>query len=134
MAGKREETCVNVYDACLAFPMAKQCPMGSMIWCTKADLGALGIDHETAECAVESIRRWWRSYGKERYPDKKEVLIPADSGGSNGAKNRLWKKMLQQLANEEQLTIKVAHYPPGTVPLKQDRTPTLFFHFHQSAA
>ncbi len=74
----------------------------------------MGIEHETAECAVESIRRWWRSSGKEPYPHKKEVLITADSGGSNGAKNRLWKKMRQQLAHEEHLTITVAHYPAGT--------------------
>ena len=81
-------------------------------------MGVLGVDHETAAFAVESIRRWWRLYGKKLYPDKKELLITADSGGSNGAKNRLWKKKLQELANEEQLAITVAHYPPATVPLE----------------
>ena len=104
-----------------------------MIWSTQTALGVLGIDHDTAEFAVESIRRWWQHCGKTLYPDKKEVLITADGGGSNGVKNRLWKKKLQDLANEEQLTITVAHYPPATVPLEQDRASTVFFHFHQLA-
>src|SRR2546429_6511361 len=63
---------------------------------------------------VESIRRWWQTCGKQLYPDKKELLITADGGGSNGVRNRLWKKKLQDLANEEQLTITVAHDPPAT--------------------
>jgi hypothetical protein len=75
----------------------------------------VGIDHETAEFAVESIRRWWLSLGTALYPGKKELLITADGGGSNGARNRLWKKKLQELANEEHLTITLAHYPPATV-------------------
>jgi Rhodopirellula transposase DDE domain len=74
----------------------------------------VGIDHETAEFAVESIRRWWHEVGKALYPGKQKLLITADGGGSNGVKNRLWKKKLQDLANEEQLTITVAHYPPAT--------------------
>lgn len=60
-----------------------------MIWSTQTALGVLGIDHDTAEFAVESIRRWWQHCGKTLYPDKKEVLITADGGGSNGVKNRL---------------------------------------------
>src|SRR5262249_23944070 len=64
--------------------------------------------------AVESIRRWWQQVGKTLYPDKKQLLITADGGGSNGVRNRLWKKKLQELANEEQLSITVAHYPPAT--------------------
>jgi DDE family transposase len=74
----------------------------------------VGMDHETAEFAVESLKRWWQTCGKSLYPDHKELLITADGGGSNGVKNRLWKKKLQDLANEEQLTITVAHYPPAT--------------------
>ncbi len=74
----------------------------------------VGIDHETAEFAVESIRRWWKRCGKKLYPAAHELLITADGGGSNGARNKLWKKSLQTLANEEQLTITVAHYPPAT--------------------
>src|SRR5437667_208474 len=74
----------------------------------------VGIDHETAEFAVESIRRWWKRCGKGLYPQAHELLITADGGGSNGVRNKLWKKALQTLANEEQLTITVAHYPPAT--------------------
>ena len=74
----------------------------------------VGIDHETAEFAVEGIRRWWKHGGKRLYPQAHELLITADGGGSNGARNKLWKKALQTLANEEQLTITVAHYPPAT--------------------
>jgi hypothetical protein len=70
--------------------------------------------NETAEFAVESIRRWWQTCGKSLYPDQTELLITADGGGSNGVKNRLWKKKLQDLANEEHLTITVVHYPPAT--------------------
>ena len=74
----------------------------------------VGIDHETAEFAVESIRRWWQYAGKALYPGKQELLITADGGGSNGVKNRLWEKKLQQFANEEQLSITVRHYPLAT--------------------
>lgn len=98
--------------------MVKPCPMGSTIWSTRAGLGVLGIDHETAEFAVESMRRWWHTCGKKLYPHQTEVLIAADAGGSNGAKSRLWKKQLQELANKEHLTITVVHYPPAIVPLE----------------
>lgn len=74
----------------------------------------VGIDHDPAEFAVESIRRWWQQVGKALYPGKSALLITADGGGSNGVRNRLWKKQLQDLANEEQLSITVAHYPPAT--------------------
>src|SRR5207244_6167225 len=74
----------------------------------------VGIDHDTAEFAVESIRRWWQQGGKALYPGKKALLITADGGGCNGVRNRLWKKKLQDLANEEQLAITVAHDPPAT--------------------
>src|SRR3989454_6875649 len=74
----------------------------------------VGIDHDTAEFAVESIRRWWRSLGKVLYPGKKELLITADGGGSNAARSRLWKREMQQLANETGLRITVCHFPPGT--------------------
>jgi len=63
---------------------------------------------------VESIRRWWQQSGKSLYPGKNELLLTADGGGSNGVRNRLWKKQLQDCANEEQLSITVAHYPPAT--------------------
>jgi hypothetical protein len=75
---------------------------------------SVGVDHDTASFAVESIRRWWRWMGRPSYPKVKRLLITADSGGSNGARVRLWKWELQQLADETGLEISVCHFPPGT--------------------
>lgn len=75
---------------------------------------SVGIDHDTATFAVESIRRWWRRMGRKRYPKAKRLLITADCGGSNGARVRLWKVELQNFANQTGLAITVAHHPPGT--------------------
>lgn len=69
---------------------------------------------DTAEFAVNSIRSWWNSMGKERYPNATKLMITCDGGGSNGSRNRLWKKNLQDFANESGLTIYVSHYPAGT--------------------
>ena len=74
----------------------------------------VGISADTAEFAVESIRRWWLSMGKESYADATKLLITADGGGSNGSRVRLWKTELQNLANEMNLEISVSHFPPGT--------------------
>jgi hypothetical protein len=74
----------------------------------------LGTDSDTAAFAVESIRRWWNKMGCSRYPDARTLLITADSGGSNGYRVRLWKKELQQFADESGLAITVCHFPPGT--------------------
>jgi len=74
----------------------------------------VGLDHDTATFAVESIRRWWIKGGQARYPHTHRLLITADGGGSNGARLRLWTYELQQLAEETGLTITVCHYPPGT--------------------
>lgn len=74
----------------------------------------VGTDKDTAEFAVESIRRWWKQMGKERYPRADKLMITCDGGGSNGSRNRLWKYELQRLANETNLEIHVSHYPPGT--------------------
>jgi len=74
----------------------------------------VGISHDTAEFAVESIRRWWYTMGKETYPSATELLITPDSGGSNGYRGRLWKTELQKFANEIGLIIEVNHFPPGT--------------------
>jgi transposase len=75
---------------------------------------SVGVDHDTAEFAVESIRRWWRSMGRKAYPQAARLLITADSGGSNGSRLRLWKLELQKLADETGLRIAVCHFPPGT--------------------
>jgi hypothetical protein len=75
---------------------------------------SVGVDHDTAAFAVESIRRWWQWMGRPSYPKAKRLLITADSGGSNGARVRLWKWELQQLADETGLEVSVCHFPPGT--------------------
>jgi hypothetical protein len=74
----------------------------------------VGVDHDTSAFAVESIRRWWKLMGKPAYPDATRLLITADSGGSNGARVKLWKVELQAFANETGLEIQVSHFPPGT--------------------
>jgi hypothetical protein len=75
---------------------------------------SVGISSDTAEFAVEAIRRWWRRLGRPRYGAAQRLLITADSGGSNGSRNRLWKVELQKLADETGLILEVCHYPPGT--------------------
>lgn len=75
---------------------------------------SVGIDHDTATFAVESIRQWWYSMGQPSYPKATELLITADSGGSNGYRVRLWKLELQKLSDETGLSISVCHLPPGT--------------------
>jgi hypothetical protein len=74
----------------------------------------IGTDHDTGAFAVASIRGWWRSEGKSLYPQARQLLITADSGGSNGSRLRLWKLELQKLADETGLSISVCHFPPGT--------------------
>jgi hypothetical protein len=75
---------------------------------------SVGVDHDTAQFAVETIRQWWSQMGRERYPAATELLITADAGGSNGSRNRLWKLSLQKLADALGLRISVCHLPPGT--------------------
>jgi transposase len=75
---------------------------------------SIGITHDTAEFAVAAIRRWWRKMGSRRYASPRRLLITADSGGSNGSRNRLWKLMLQEFADETGMIIEVCHFPPGT--------------------
>ena len=75
---------------------------------------SVGVDHDTAAFAVESIRRWWQSMGQPAFPKAKRLLITADGGGSNGARVRLWKMELQKFADETGLPIAVCHFPPGT--------------------
>ena len=75
---------------------------------------SIGISSDTAEFAVEALRRWWHRLGRRRYLRARRLLITADSGGSNSARGRLWKVELQNLADETGLIIEVCHYPPGT--------------------
>src|SRR5207245_2410419 len=74
----------------------------------------VGITHETAEFAVESIRRWWHLLGRKAYPQARRLLICADAGGSNGTRLRAWKVHLQALADRLGMALTVCHYPPGT--------------------
>ncbi len=109
--GQPEE--VRVYD----FPIAglgRATPYGVYDLGQNAGWVNVGIDHNTAAFAVESIRRWWKAVGKPQYPQAKRLLISADGGGSNGSRVRLWKWELQQLADETGLAITVCHLPPGT--------------------
>ena len=75
---------------------------------------SVGVDHDTAEFAVATIRSWWQRMGRRAYPRARQLLITVDAGGSNGNRSRLWKLCLQQLADETGLAITTCHFPPGT--------------------
>lgn len=75
---------------------------------------SVGIDHNTAQFAAETIRRWWQAMGSKVYRDAKKLLITADSGGSNARRCRLWKVSLQEVADTVNLAVSVCHFPPGT--------------------
>jgi hypothetical protein len=74
----------------------------------------VGISSDTAEFAVESLRRWWKEVGGVEYPNAEGLYITADSGGSNGVRVRLWKVKLQELADELGIALRVSHFPAGT--------------------
>jgi Rhodopirellula transposase DDE domain len=104
---------VRVHDFVLP-ELGKATPYG--VYDVTHNLGwvNVGIDHDTATFAVESIRRWWYRMGQPLYPAARQLLITADGGGSNGARLRLWKVELQKLADETGLAIAVSHLPAGT--------------------
>lgn len=106
---------IEVYDH--DFPSlatAKAIPHG--IYDLQYNLGyiQIGTSHETSEFACDSIRYWWEHYGQWLYPKATGILILCDCGGSNNARHYLFKEQLQQLANELNLEIRIAHYPPYT--------------------
>ena len=110
---KGEPEAVNVHD----FPdpaLGKAIPYGACDLTANAGWVSVGIDHDTAAFAVETLRRWWRQMGRPLYPDARRLLVTADGGGSNSSRNRLWKLELQKLADELGLKVSVAHFPPGT--------------------
>ena len=111
MTGSPER--VQVHDFIIK-ENGKAIPYGVYDLTRNAGWVSVGIDHDTASFAVRSIRRWWRAMGQPVYPQARSLLITADSGGSNGAKVRLWKWELQRLADATGLTITVCHFPPGT--------------------
>jgi len=110
---KRSPEEVNAYD----FPNlaeGKAIPYGTYDLALNKGFVNVGITSNTSEFAVESIRQWWKQLGKKHYPKAKELLITADSGGSNGYKNRGWKYFLGKFSNETGLKIEVLHFPPAT--------------------
>ncbi len=104
---------VNVHD----FPdaeLGKAIPYG--IYDVSANTGwvSVGTDHDTSAFAVSTLRSWWDTVGRERYPHAARLLICADSGGSNGSRIRAWKIELAQFAADTSLHVSVCHLPPGT--------------------
>jgi hypothetical protein len=110
---KKHPVEVKVYDF-LSEAQGKAIPYGVYDIAHNKGWVNIGIDKDTAEFAVQTIRNWWYQMGRELYPAASQLLITADSGGSNGVRVRLWKKELQALANESGLEISVSHLPPGT--------------------
>jgi Rhodopirellula transposase DDE domain len=100
---------VNLYDDC---PPA--IPYGAYDVHRNEGFVNVGMSHDTAEFAVESLRRWWKLFGRRHYPQARRLLLCADGGGSNGSRNRAWKYYLQQWADQLSLEVTVCHYPPGT--------------------
>jgi len=110
---KGEPDEVNVFD----YPplgMGTAVPYGAYDVGRNRGFVNVGMNHETADFAVESLRRWWRMAGRRRYPKSKALLLCADGGGSNGSRHRAWKYFLQKWADEVGLDVTVCHYPPGT--------------------
>lgn len=104
---------VNVYDY-PSLAVGSAIPYGAYDVQRNEGFVNVGMSHDTAEFAVESLRRWWRLFGRRRYPRAKALLLCADGGGSNGSRNRAWKYHLQHLADHLGVAITVCHYPPGT--------------------
>src|SRR6516164_9156721 len=109
--GNPEE--VRVHDF-LIKELGRAVPYGIYDLAANSGWVSVGIYHDTAAFAVDSIRQWWQAVGRARYPNASRLLITADGGGSNGSRVPLWKRELQKLANELGLDIVVSHLPPGT--------------------
>jgi Rhodopirellula transposase DDE domain len=109
--GNPEE--VRVHDF-LIKELGRAVPYGVYDLAANSGWVSVGVDHDTAAFAVNSIRQWWLTVGRARYPQASRLLITADGGGSNGSRVRLWKRELQKLANELGIDIVVSHLPPGT--------------------
>jgi hypothetical protein len=103
---------VNVYD--FINENGRATPFGVYDIASNEGFVNVGISHDTASFAADSIRRWWETMGQARYESAHSLYINADGGGSNSSRSRLWKKELQKLANDLGLNIYVSHFPPGT--------------------
>jgi hypothetical protein len=110
---KGQPEAVRVHDFLIP-ELGRAAPYGVYDIGENAGWVSLGIDHDTASFAVNAIRRWGQTMGRQRYPQARRLTITADGGGSNGARVRLWKLELQRLADELGLAITVCHLPPGT--------------------
>ena len=104
---------VKVHDFVIP-ELGRAIPYGVYDLANNSGWVSVGTDHDTSSFAVETIRRWWQSMGKEAFPEARRLLITADGGGSNGARVHLWKVELQKLATELGMPISVCHLPPGT--------------------
>ena len=104
---------VRVHDF-LIKELGRAIPYGVYDLAANCGWVSIGVDHDTAAFAVNSIRQWWLKLGRARYPEATRLLITADGGGSNGSRVRLWTCELQKLANELGIDIVVSHLPPGT--------------------
>lgn len=109
----RQPLPVRVHDF-LDPALGKAIPYGVYDLANNEGWVSVGITHDTAEFAVNAIRRWWARMGRHRFPRARTLLITADGGGSNGPRSRLWKWALQRLADDFDLTLSVCHLPPGT--------------------
>jgi hypothetical protein len=104
---------VNVHD----FPdkkLGKAIPYGVYDMTSNEGWVSVGIDHDTAEFATASVRRWWEEMGAKRFERATKLMITADGGGSNSSRSRLWKIALQKLADQVGLCLEICHFPPGT--------------------
>jgi hypothetical protein len=104
---------VRVYDF-MDQTLGKGIPYGVYDMTQNCGWVSVGVDHDTAECAVATVQRWWQQMGQAMDPKAEQVLITADGGGSNGRRSRLWKVQLQQLSDATGLEVSVCHLPPGT--------------------
>lgn len=104
---------VRVHDFVIR-ELGRAVPYGVYDIAANAGWVSVGVDHDTAAFAVNSIRRWWYTLGRARYPNATRLMVTADGGGSNGSRLRLWKRELQKLADQIRLDIVVSHFPPGT--------------------
>ena len=112
MAAPRQPFPVRVHDF-LDRALGKAIPYGVYDLANNEGWVSVGIDHDTAEIAVNAIRRWWTRMGPHRFPRARTLLITADGGGSNGPRSRLWKWALQRMADDFDLTLSVCHFPPS---------------------
>jgi hypothetical protein len=110
---KGEAKEVNTYDF-LSLAVGVGIPYGAYDIYRNEGFVNVGINRDTSEFAVESIRQWWHILGKKHYQDANGLLICADGGGSNGSRRRGWKFFLQELADQIEIPISVCHFPPGT--------------------